>query len=68
MKRNQKMPLRGLTSGRLSSRTSRSPNQSLWEFKAFEHKLLDYCFSYVTKESNLMIPSVATTRMLNILV
>ena len=21
--------------------------------KAFEHKLLDYCFSYVTKESNV---------------
>lgn len=30
--------------------------------KAFEHKLLDYCFSYVTKESNVTDTFVVTTK------
>ena len=29
---------------------------------AFEHKLLDYCFSYVTKESNVMDTFLVTTK------
>ena len=30
--------------------------------KAFEHKLLDYCFSYVTKESNVTDTFVVSTK------
>ena len=30
--------------------------------KAFEHKLLDYCFSYVTKESNVTDTFLVTTK------
>lgn len=30
--------------------------------KAFEHRLLDYCFSYVTKESNVTDTFVVTTK------
>ena len=36
--------------------------KSFGNLKAFEHKLLDYCFSYVTKESNVTDTFVVTTK------